>query len=201
MTKNQLITTILAEFNPSFINNMLNENKVKLLQVNGKTDIIIESIVAKRFYIFKKAIEYGFPIDDTKFSYVNHIIRNGNIDYLKILFEHTKNKNYHILMQEKPYGQSALHMAILEGIPEDFIIYLSNNGANWNAQNVEGDTPLHLYIKSVPIIGEEIANFIVSKSNFNKKLKNNEGKTIIDLIKQNGDDWLKEGHNKLLLKL
>ncbi|MBC7862454.1 MAG: ankyrin repeat domain-containing protein [Bacteroidia bacterium] len=115
-----------------------------------------------------------------------HVVEIGDIDSAKIIC----NAQPDLIKGKDKYGFSILHGAVMDD-KEELINFLIEKGAEVNAKNDEGITPLHI------VLYPEIAEILIKKGALVNCISDN-GNTPLHSMAENGDESLDEV--KILLK-
>jgi len=134
-------------------------------------------------------------ISDQQESIFFNAVKNQHLDVIKTL----TNCDYDILDHRR---RSALHISC-GGIMKPIIYFLLHNGANVNAQDKNGDTPLHYVCNSARPSTTIIKMLISNEARID--IRNKHRMTCLDILARNGHDTLqnfvKTSHRKEQSKL
>uniref|UniRef100_A0A8D8WUP2 Oxysterol-binding protein-related protein 1 n=1 Tax=Cacopsylla melanoneura TaxID=428564 RepID=A0A8D8WUP2_9HEMI len=113
--------------------------------------------------------------------------RNGQLEKIKLLLDHCKDKYVEINLSQKGesksnLGWTPLHLASYFG-HKSVVEFLLDQGVDINAVNDAGDTALH---KAAFVGREDIVCLLISK-NANINIVNGEGRTPRDVCKHNDE--------------
>jgi ankyrin repeat protein len=190
----------LRKWDAAKVNTMINHGvSFEQLYIPNKTDVLLETIVRKNIILFKKVLKKGFPILEREFLYLHHAIKTNDIMYVELLLSYAENKK--LLGKTDPYSKNnCLHIACNNSISQEIILLLSKNGANWNAQNIYGQTSFHALLRYYPVLNPELLENIMQQ-NIKFNLKDNLGISCKDIIKSLSldEDWITEENNQYLL--
>lgn len=184
----------------SALTNIINSGfDVNLLVIPKNTDVLLAAINKENKTVFNSVLERGFKCKNNHgFLYLHHAIRTNDIFFVKRIIEKYKIEgiNFNEYSSSK---DNCLHIAAGElNMSDEIISYLSEQGIKWTEQNVEGQTPLHIILKTKEEISFNILKILeVQKHIFN--IKDSNSMSALDLIKlfSFSGEW-RQNNNDLL---
>lgn len=192
----------LRRWDAAKVNTMMNNGvSFEQLTIANKTDVLLETIVRKNIILFKKVLRKGFPVLNGPFLYLHHAIRANELNFVKLLLESVTDQKLLLDRLDRATGNNSLHIACNNPVSQDIILYLSQQGADWNAQNAYGQTPLHGLLRNYPLIDRNLIDEIVS-GKAKLTIKDNLGISSKDILRSLAldEDWSNEENNQYLLK-
>jgi ankyrin repeat protein len=161
-----------------------NGEPLSKFHISGKTDILLETIVNKKIVLFNNILKRGFNIKDGEFLYLHHAIRTNDIRFVKRIIEEANGDLEYLNKEDQFTKNNALHVAIEKQVNIDIITLLSENNIDWNHQNKNKQTPLHLLFYNKKLLKDpNIMNLIKTITKINFDLQDLIGFSPRDIIK------------------
>jgi ankyrin repeat protein len=137
---------------------------------------LVYAIQNNNFEAVKYLVDHGADV-----SLVWSAIYEGQFEMLRYIVEHGMDVN----SVNPDNGETPLHLAMRYG-GYGIKRYLLDRGADINAQDFEGDTPTHMGLRSARSGGAyfEYAEVLLEYDGIDFTIKNNDGKSPMDLIKE-----------------
>lgn len=156
----------------SALTNLVNDGfDVNLLVVPKNTDILLAAINKEHKTLFSSTLEKGFRCKNNNgFLYLHHAIRTNDIFFVKHLIKKYKSESLDF-NEYSTTKDNCLHIATGEiNISVEILTYLTEQGIKWSEQNNEGNTPLHILLRSNEEVSEELIEILrQEKSIFHTK--------------------------------
>ncbi len=186
----------------SSLTNMIEDNvDINSLVIPHHTDVLLAAINKRNKNFFRYVLEKGFNCKSGhNFLYIHHAIRTHELFFVKELLSHYKKigLSYNEYSKEK---DNNLHVAVAEGSScDDIIELLTVEGIRWDEQNIQGQTPLHILLRTEESISDKIIKIIKKqKKIFN--VEDNFSISPLDIIEsaKNDDFWRSE--NEELIRM
>lgn len=145
--------------------------------------------------LIKKGADINIPDAENELTPLAYAVNLNNHQLVLLLIKHGADINHQDL-----YGNSSIHYAILEDNLEIFLMVTSSkatqNVAQFNLQNIDGSTPLHLALGSKVGIKKQYLDIMIPKTHPN--IQDNYSNSCLHLLCKTGH-WV-EYYDTLKLK-
>jgi ankyrin repeat protein len=178
-------------FNIKDMVNYLINNKelINMIDINGYS-CLHYALFYKRSILEEIQIKYPhllYKLDKDNNTILHHSIKLQEYNLIDYMIQNNPSKVNDLFKQQNVKGNNCLHFAIIYKLKTQYLNYiLENNLDLHNSQNNNGDTFLHLILKTQSI---DLFNVILDYKKYHNilNIKNNDGLTPIDLGFSNED--------------
>lgn len=154
-------------------------NKYTMINKDGE-NLLQSSIL----YSNKKSIDYlinntNINLDNQTIEYgltaLHQLTINNDIKNIKKIINKGANVDISDFL-----GNNLIHFSIIDKNNELILYFLKLDKIDLNLPNLNGNTPLHLYLIDNNSFNKEILDILISKTNLN--IQNNDGNSVIHLL-------------------
>ena len=170
------------------ITKMINEGiDVNLFYLTFRTDVLLEAMVRKNFFLFELVLLKNFDIKKNKFHYLHHAVRTGDKDFLKKMIEYYKKNNISTKELDQDNNNLLHTLCLQKYIYKDILLMLMKENIKWEQKNIFGHTPLHVLLRNHEYVDDFLIDILLKKKKlfFMKDVSNI---NCIDILKSFSED-------------